>query len=76
MRAVSGDSLSKGDKMSQVETFPRPHNANRQLAEPSPPHSLHPLLSRKLGGGEAQGGGDKSVDGEEGKKNTIKLSLF
>lgn len=77
MRTVSGDSLSKGDKMSQVETFPSPHNANRQLAEPPPPHSLHPLLSRKLGGGRgAQGGGDKSVDGEEGKKNTIKLSLF
>lgn len=42
MRTVSSDSLSKGDKMSQVETFPRPHNANRQLAKPPslqpPPH--------------------------------------
>lgn len=44
MRPVSSDSLSKGDKMSQVETFPGPHNANRQLANPPPPfpYSIYP----------------------------------
>lgn len=48
MRTVSGDSLSKGDKMSQVETFPRPHNANRQLAEHPPNIVTTPPPSPKL----------------------------
>lgn len=77
MRTVSGDSLSKGDKMSQVETFPSPHNANRQLAEPPPPHSLHPLLSRKLGGGgEHRVGETKVWMGKKERKIQLNYHCF
>lgn len=70
MRTVSSDSLSKGDKMSQVETFPGAHNANRQLAEPAP-HNPPPEPKLKL-----RGEGGRKCGWEGRREIQLKHSCF
>lgn len=67
MRTVSGDSLSKGDKVSQVETFPGGAMRTDSLQAPPPPPPP---------GCRVRGEGEKEVCmGKEGG-NTIKPSAL